>query len=141
MKVLLNIMKSVRRVFVDTLVIWFLTNFIGSTIVCIYTRFSWADAFFFSMLFSTPVFLPALGNYYILFSISNRTWRILYGFLSVMMLYALLLAALSHLLVGWFHFAELIQLTAPYALTAVIIFFTVSGKQILKQDPIQIPTP
>lgn len=133
MKVLLKTQRiNIGAVLADTILVWFLTTFIGSTCVWIFTGLEWSAAFFLSLMFSAPLAILAIPNFYVLYSIQTKRNRIRYAFSSVLILSLLLFAILL-----WFFdldATDLAGLMSPYLAGAEITFFTVAGKFIFRNN-------
>lgn len=137
MKVLLKQKeKTFSRVVTDTLLVWFLANFLGSLCLCVWFEgafgIAFVNAFILSFAFSSPVLLIAIPNFYILYSIRKKKNRIAYALLSVFVLSVLLFLLLYVSFGGAFDATQLAMWMSPYAIAAEIIFFMVTSKFILK---------
>ena len=139
MKVLLNKENiTLSRMMVDTCLIWLLTNFLGS--ICFWLFTGIGGAFFLSSLFSIPVLLLAIPNFYILYSIQKRKNRIAYALLSVLLLSVLLFVLLGIFFHDDLRLTQLAAWMSPYAAAAEISFFMVTSEYLLKKNERTDPT-
>lgn len=137
MKVLLKKSKiHIGRIVADTLLVWFLANLFGSICFWLFTDFE--GAFVFSFIFSSPVLLLAIPNFYVLYAIRKKKNRIVYALSSVFVLCLLLFALLYVCFHDIFKATQLAAWMSPYAVGAMVSIFMVTSEFILAKDEQQL---
>ena len=128
-----NINNAFLNIICRSLLIWLATSFLASCFHAITETIGLRlDEFMLlSLLFSLPALLFLIPNFYILNIVVGKNNRILYSFISVLMLCLLVVALLLTLANGYFEKEMLYRLLLPYIVSAEISFFLFTRNVIL----------
>jgi hypothetical protein len=140
MKVLLILInKQFGNYLFRSALIWFATGIVGTLIVGIgfqvFDIISTLWAIGLSLAFSSPAIILALPVFYTLPFIENQFARVAFAVAAVVIVCMIIIGVASTFFTESFSFAAL--MLYPFIPSALVCFFLISGKQILKPQAVK----